>query len=525
LFTEYFLRGIYGEADDNKDGDISVKEIKKYLDLSMSRAARRTFGRDQVATILGDESLLLASLAPGESPSRPSISVPEEGSGRLARLTPPESGEADDTSPNADARKQRMATTSYPKPPNSPQQGNRKSPPFAASFFGNSNEERAFAKKLVNVVSTDLERSEILKSIDKPPIVQTASALPKFNFWRTHSAQYLISLNANKVPDGRLRVEFRLWDVNAEQQMIGHAYFTVPDNWRRVAHIVADTISKRITGDSGYFDTHIVYVAESGPSNRRVQRLAIMDQDGENHRYLTDGSVSVLTPRFSPTLQEITYSSNYGGKYNAYIFNLDTGRQARLGDFQGESFTPRFSPDGGKVALSIAVNDNYDIHAVDLRSRQLKRLTNHSAMDIEPSYSPDGKWIVFNSDRSGSQQLHVMDASGHNIKMISSGQGRYVSPEWSPRGDIISFVKYTGGNFFIGIMRPDGSGERLIIDGEKPFNPAWAPNGRAILFSREIPGSYDEHSRLFVYNITSDVEYELPTPSAAVQADWSPFIP
>src|SRR5690606_30315749 len=135
------------------------------------------------------------------------------------------------------------------------------------------------------------------------------------------------------------------------QQMTGLAYFTQPQNWRRIAHIISDAIYKRMTGEDGYFDTRIVYVAESGPVTQRVKRLAIMDQDGFNHRYLTDGRSLVLTPRFSPTLQELTYLSYSGDQPRVYIYNVDTGRQEVLGEFPGMTFAPRFSPDGNRVAM------------------------------------------------------------------------------------------------------------------------------------------------------------------------------
>ena len=310
--------------------------------------------------------------------------------------------------------------------------------------------------------------------------------------------------------------------------MVGLAYFTVPDNWRRVAHIVSDAIYKRITGESGYFDTRIVYISETGPQNRRIKRLAIMDQDGDNHRFLTDGGTLVLTPRFSPTLQEITYLSYYGNQPRVYIFNIDSGRQEVLGDFPGMTFAPRFSADGNKVIMSMAKDGNSEIYTMDLRTRTVKRLTNHSAIDTSPSYSPDGKYITFNSDRGGSQQLYVMEASGAGVKRISHGKGRYATPVWSPRGDLIAFTKFTGGRFFIGVMRPDGKGERLLAEDFLVEAPTWAPNGRVLMFFRQERTKEDGSggkSRLYSIDLTGHNERQVITPLDASDPAWSPLIP
>ncbi len=398
-------------------------------------------------------------------------------------------------------------------------------------FTGMSQSEQEYGRGIARVIAGDLERSGLFRPLDKRAFIQgnqAMSTLPRFGDWRVIKAQALVQGRAQIVADGRLKVEFRLWDVFAEQQMVGLVYFTVPDNWRRIAHIVSDAIYKRMTGESGYFDTRIVYISETGPQNRRVKRLAIMDQDGEKHRFLTDGVTLVLTPRFSPTLQEITYLSYYGDVPRVYVFNIDTGRQEVLGDFPGMTFAPRFSADGKQVIMSMAKDGNSEIYTMDLGTRSSKRLTNHSAIDTSPSYSPDGKFITFNSDRGGSQQIYVMDAGGRNVKRISHGKGRYATPVWSPRGDLIAFTKSTGGRFFIGVMRPDGKGERLLAEDFLVEAPTWAPNGRVLMFFRQEPSRKDGSggkSRLYSIDLTGHNEREVITPLDASDPAWSPLIP
>ncbi|HUK59831.1 MAG TPA: Tol-Pal system beta propeller repeat protein TolB [Stellaceae bacterium] len=385
--------------------------------------------------------------------------------------------------------------------------------------------------QIMQVVSADLERSGLFKPIDPKAFTDKEAATrvpPNFNDWRVINAQALVTGNANVEGDGRLQVDFRLWDVFAEQQLTGLRYTTTQQNWRRIAHIMADAIYKRITGEDGYFDTRIVYIAESGPLNRRIKRLAIMDQDGANHHYLTDGRYLVLTPRFSPTTQEITYLSYAGNKPRVYLFNIDTGQQEVLGDFPGMTFAPRFSPDGQRVIMSLAVGGASDIYTLDLRTRRATQITTTTAIDTSPCYSPDGKQITFNSDRGGSQQLYVMNADGSNIHRISFGSGLYGTPVWSPRGDLIAFTKIDGAQFFIGVMRPDGSGERLLTKAFLVEGPTWAPNGRVLMYFRQTPSDsrgQGGSSRLYTIDLTGYNEREVITPQDASDPAWSPLIP
>jgi len=404
-------------------------------------------------------------------------------------------------------------------------------PIAVTDFNGRTAREKQFGSDISAVISADLERSGLFRPIDRRAFIQSGEALrslPRFGDWRVINAQALVQGRAQIVEDGRLRIEFRLWDVFAEQQMVGLAYFTIGTNWRRVAHIVSDAIYKRITGEDGYFDTRIVYIAETGPQNRRIKRLAIMDQDGANHRFLTDGGNLVLTPRFSPTLQEITYMSYFGNVPRVYIFNIDTGRQEVLGDFPGMTFAPRFSPSGQSVIMSMAKDGNSEIYTMDLRTRVVKQLTHNSAIDTSPSISPDGKQIVFNSDRGGAQQLYMMNADGRNVRRISHGRGRYATPVWSPRGDLIAFTKISGGRFYIGVMRTDGSGERLLAEDFLVEAPTWAPNGRVLMFFRQQPTKKDGsggRSRVYSIDLTGYNEREIVTPLDASDPAWSPIIP
>jgi len=392
------------------------------------------------------------------------------------------------------------------------------------AFAGGGGEEAQTGRDLTQVISADLERSGLFRPLDPRAFIQVVAAgeAPRFGDWRQINAQALVTGSVQAQGDGRFRVEFRLWDVFAEQQLAGFAYTTTRQNWRRIAHIIADQVYKRITGEDGYFDTRIVYIAESGPAQKRVKRLALMDQDGANHQYLTDGSALVLTPRFSPSAQEITYLSYASGTPRVYLYNIDTGRQERIGDFPGMTFAPRFSPDGSRVVLSRSENGTTNIFVLDLGSRRATRLTDGNSIDTTPCYSPDGSKIVFNSDRGGSQQLYVMNADGGGIRRISFGSGKYGTPVWSPRGDLIAFTKIEGGSFYIGVMRPDGSGERLLTQDFLVEGPTWAPNGRVLMYFRQ--GRSGSSSRLFTIDLTGSNQREVTTPGDASDPAWSPLL-
>ncbi|MBD9373418.1 Tol-Pal system protein TolB [Rhizobium sp. ARZ01] len=379
-------------------------------------------------------------------------------------------------------------------------------------------------QKITDVIAADLKRSGLFAPVSKQAFIEKISnpdQPPRFEDWKVINAQALVTGRVAQ-EGSRLRAEFRLWDTFAGQQMTGQQFYTQPENWRRVAHIIADAIYERITGEKGYFDTRVVYVAESGPKNARKRQLAIMDQDGANARALTNSNELVLTPRFSPSRQEITYMSFEGQQPRVYLLQLETGQREVVGNFPGMTFAPRFSPDGQRVIMSLQQEGNANIYTMDLRSRTTTRLTSTAAIDTGPSYSPDGNQIVFESDRGGRQQLYVMSADGSGQNRISFGDGSYSTPVWSPRGDLIAFTKQSGGKFSIGVMKTDGSGERILTSGFHNEGPTWAPNGRVLMFFRQNAGGGGP--QLFSIDLTGYNEQQIPTNGFASDPAWSPLL-
>jgi TolB protein len=403
-------------------------------------------------------------------------------------------------------------------------QGNVQPMPIALpDFVAGAPAESTVARDVTNIIAANLQRSGLFAPINPAAYIEKISnsdAVPRFADWRAINAQALVVGRITRQGDGRLKAEFRLWDVFAGEQLTGQQYFTTPDNWRRVAHIISDAVYERLTGEKGYFDTRIVFVDETGPKDRRIKRLALMDQDGANVRYLTRGDDLVLTPRFNPSTQEITYMSYGQGQPRVYLLNIETGQREIVGDFPGMTFAPRFSPDGQKVVMSLQQGGNSNLFVMDLRSKATTRLTDTQAIDTSPSYSPDGSRICFESDRGGSQQIYVMPAAGGAAQRISFGQARYSTPVWSPRGDYIAYTRLSGNSFGIGVMKPDGSGERVLTEGFHNEGPTFAPNGRVLMFFRD-PGP---GPNLYTIDITGRNEMKEPTPSYASDPAWSPLL-
>jgi TolB protein len=381
------------------------------------------------------------------------------------------------------------------------------------------------ARGISQIITANLRRSGLFVPIDPAAFIEritNTDVQPHFADWQAIKAEDLVTGRVTRQPDGRMKVEFRLWDVAGGMQLSGQQYFSAPDNYRRIAHIISDQIYTRLTGEKGYFDTRIVFIDETGSKERRVKRLAIMDQDGAGVRYLSNGGDLVVTPRFAPSSQEITYMSFGQGEPRVYLFNTETQQREIVGNFPGMTFAPRFTPDGQRVIMSLQQGGTSNLFVMDLRSRATTRLTDTNAIDTAPCYAPDGGRICFESDRGGRPQIYIMSASGGSAQRISFGDGSYSTPVWSPRGDLIAFTRQSQGGFAIGVMGVDGRGERILTEGYHNEGPTFAPNGRVLMFFRD-PGGNAGPS-LYTIDITGRNELRVPTPSFASDPAWSPLL-
>jgi TolB protein len=381
----------------------------------------------------------------------------------------------------------------------------------------------ALAQQISQIVANDMRLSGYFTVLDPNSYLEKsvgADVTPNFNNWKGIGAQALIAGTVSR-SGNQIVAQVRVWDVFGGAQLVGTQVGTAPDNIRRLAHIVADAAYANLTGFKGFFDSRVVFVDESGPKSNRVKKLAIMDWDGANVRYLTRGQELVLTPRFSPSSQQIAYMAYGAGEPKVFILNVASGARQLVGDFPNMTFSPRFSPDGGTLVFSMQKEANANIFAMNLGGRGLQQLTEGAAIDTSPSFSPDGSQVVFESDRGGTQQLYVMPAGGGGAKRISFGSGRYATPVWSPDPDnpFIAFTKQDGGSFKIGVMKPDGSGERILTEGFHAEGPTFAPNGRYVMFFKEEGGD----PQLWLADVTGHVVTQVKTPAGASDPAWSPL--
>ena len=385
-----------------------------------------------------------------------------------------------------------------------------------------------FMSDILTVLQNDLENTGLFKKIRQSAYLSKVSEFDapiQFADWALINASVLLTAEIERTGPEDFDIKFRIWDVVSQNKLgKGLQFSAKTSSWRRVAHKIADEIYSRVTGEGPYFDSKIVFVAESGPKNRRIKRIALMDQDGANVRFLTDGKHIVLKPVFSPTADSILYTSYKSGLPRVYKKDLRTNSETAFQSLPGMTFSPRFSPDGKNMLLSITDKMNTDIFKISLRSGEKKRLTKDRAIDTAPSFSPDGKNIVFESDRSSSQQLYVMSSDGGKMKRITFGKGRYGEPAWSPRGDLIAFTKLLDGYFHIGVIKPDGTGEKILTRSSKDQAPTWSPNGRVIMFYRETLGSRGAPN-IFMIDVTGANLRKMKTGSYfASDPSWSALL-
>lgn len=401
--------------------------------------------------------------------------------------------------------------------------------PFAVpDFIAENGAAQQYARDIARVVAGDLIGSGLFREIPASAHISRVTNFDspvQYADWKAINAQALIT-GAVSVAGNRLTVKFRLYDVFSNRPLgEGLQFSGTTDGWRRMGHKVADATYARITGESGYFDSRVVFVSETGPKNARQKRLAVMDQDGANVKFLTDARSLVLAPRFSPDGGRVLYTSYQTGFPQIYVMDLASLSQRVLEDQPGTmTFAPRFAPDGRRVVFSLSNGGNTDLYTLDIGGGAARRLTNAPSIETAPSYSPDGQQIVFESDRSGTQQLYIMPAGGGEPRRISFGEGRYGTPVWSPRGDLIAFTKQNAGRFHIGVMRTDGSEERLLTASFLDEGPTWSPNGRVIMFTRETAGAQGAPG-LYSVDISGRNLRRVPTPGPASDPAWSPLLP
>ena len=383
----------------------------------------------------------------------------------------------------------------------------------------------ALGVEVARVITADLRNNGLFlpvgpDALPRPAYVEIPA--PVWGTWSGRNADMLVQGYVKAEGDGNVTIGCYLYDVALRQQLVQKDWRLAPADWRRGAHKCADLIYSRLSGENPFFDSKIAYIAETGPKGNRTKQLAIMDSDGANHRFITTGKATALTPRYSPDYKSIVYLSYLNGNPRIYVYDIAAGTQRLVTQSTNPTFAPRWSPDGRTILYSMAVNGNTDIYSVSVNGGPSRRLTDAPGIDVGGSFSPDGRQIVFESDRSGSQQVYIMNADGSNQRRISFFGGRAATPEWSPRGDQIAFT-HIAGNFRIAVMNPSGGDLRHLTDSWQDEAPTWAPNGRIIQFFRTERNS--GRASLWQVDLTGRNLRRLPTPVDASDPAWGPVLP
>jgi TolB protein len=399
--------------------------------------------------------------------------------------------------------------------------------PIAVNVFTDpSGAQSTLGGQITGVLNDDLSHSGLFRAIDSSSFVPNsiANGTPVWANWSILGAQALVTGDVADQGGGQLRVEFRLWNVQQQAQVQGTAFTTTAANWRRIAHIIGDVVYQQMIGEKGYFDSRVAYISEAGAVTSPRRRLAVMDYDGANNQFLTDGSSMALSPEYNPTRQQLAFVSFQNNNPRVYTFDLQSGTQHLVGAFGDMTIGPRFSPDGNSLLMSVSRNGGAAIVKVGANGGGMTELTDSSSINVSPSFSPDGSQIVFNSDRDSNQQLYVMNSDGSGVKRISFGAGQYAEPAWSPRGDLIAYTFWGSGGFSIGVMQPDGSGERILSQGFLVEGATFCPNGRVIMFYRQTPNGNGHDSRLVSIGVDGFNERIVDTPSNGSDPSWGPLL-
>lgn len=384
----------------------------------------------------------------------------------------------------------------------------------------------SLGRQIAEVIAADLERSGLYAPLGPGSVRAITMAEvtePRFADWQARNAENVVHGFVRTNSTGGLIVGCYLYDTALSTELVRQGFEIQPSDWRRAAHKCADAIYSRLSGEAPFFDSRVAYIAESGPKGNRIKRLAIMDSDGGNHRFITNGQALAISPRFSPDYKKIVYVSYLNDRVRVFIYDVAAGTQKLVTESRNATFAPRWSPDGTQILYSMATGGNTDIYRISANGGTPVRLTNNPGIDVGGSFSPDGKKIVFESDRSGGQQIYTMNIDGSNQQRISFGGGRYATPEWSPRGDLIAFTKMSG-DFRIGVMTPSGGGERLLTNDWQDEAPTWSPNGRVLQFFRTTRGATGKSS-LWQVDLTGVNMRRLQTPQDGSDPSWGPVLP
>ncbi|CAN5388343.1 Tol-Pal system beta propeller repeat protein TolB [soil metagenome] len=387
--------------------------------------------------------------------------------------------------------------------------------PFAIVPFTG---EADLPTNITEIVRADLQRSGLFKIVDAGTPRMDENTAPNFGDWKNKGADFIAAGSVARLPDGRLDVRVRLYDVNKQGSLLGFSNATPNTQLRLVGHRIADQIYEKITGDKGVFSTRIAYVLKRGTS----YTLQVADADGFGPQAALTSNEPIISPSWSPDGERLAYVSFEQRKPVIYVHSLATGQRKQLASFRGSNSAPAWSSDGNRVAMTLTLSGMSQIYLLNADgSGQPQRISNSSSIDTEPVFSADGQSIYFTSDRGGAPQIYKMSASGGEVQRITFRSDYNVSPTVSPDGKSIAYIARRAGKFQVAVL-DFASGAETVVNptSTSDESPSFSPNSRYLLYATTSGG----RDSLGVVSADGRIHQSLTFPAGDIREPaWGPY--
>ena len=341
-------------------------------------------------------------------------------------------------------------------------------------------------QRIGDIIAADLRRSGALRVIEVSSSGLGAGIDDRIDhdYFASDGIAMVVLGKVSRLGE-ELIAQYVLIDVARKQRIIEDTTSEPEAAGRLLAHRIADQIHERLTGYPGAYATRICYVAREGHKSQ----ILIADADGHNRQVLYRTDSPIMSPQWSPDGTRLAYVSFERQRPRIYVHDISSGTRRVVSKFRGTNSAPAWSPDGSKLAVTLSKDGGSQIYLIDADGKNPKRMSDSRSRDTEPSFSPDGRYILFTSDRGGSPQVYRLAVDGSGRTERVTFDGRYnTSPKYAADGEWFAYVRMQGGRFSIAVQSLDESEVRYLTSGRDDRSPAFAPNGKAILYATTVDG-------------------------------------
>lgn len=403
-------------------------------------------------------------------------------------------------------------------------QGADRATPIAVVPFGWQGGS-VLPEDMSQIIGNDLRNSGYFEPIPRQNMISlpTQASEVIYRDWKALGAQYV--LVGNIVPNGgRLQIQYALFNVSTEQQVMTGNVGGGTDQLRDMAHHIADQSFEKLTGVKGAFSTRLLYVtAERMGTNNTRYTLQRSDYDGARAVTLLQSREPILSPSFAPDGRRIAYVSFEQRRPRIFVQHIDTGRREQITNFEGLNGAPAWSPDGNRLAFVLSKDGNPEIYVMDMGSRQMRRITNHYAIDTEPFWGKDGQTLYFTSDRAGRPQIYKTNINSGAVERVTFVGNYNANPKLSADEKTLVMIHRQDGFTVFKVAAQDLETNRLRIlsDTSLDESPTVAPNGTMLIYATRQQG----RGVLMLASTNGRVRLPLPTAQGEVrEPSWSPYL-